>query len=109
MDIKVQEQGKYLVVSPSGRLDATSAQGFEAEMSKLAAGGSNFIIMDMAGLEYISSAGLRSVLLLAKTVRAAKGELRFAAFQPPVAEVFSISGFSSMFAIFPSLAEALEK
>lgn len=106
MNVATEQRGDFLVVSPAGRLDTNTAAAFEAELMKLAGDSAN-IVMDMSGLDFVSSAGLRVILLLAKKNRAAKGKLRFAALQDAVEEVFTMSGFSSMFSFFPSVEEAL--
>lgn len=106
MNVATEQKGDFLVISPAGRLDTNTAAEFETTLMKLADKSSN-IVMDMAGLDFVSSAGLRVILLLAKKNRAARGKLRFAALQDAVEEVFTMSGFSSMFSFFPTVDEAL--
>lgn len=65
------------------------------------------LVVNLGGLEYISSAGLRSVLTLIKAAKASGTALRFCAMQPMVADVFKVSGFSAMLAIFDTLEAAL--
>ena len=69
--------------------------------------GEKRLIIDCSALEFISSAGLRSLLLAVKKMKAAGGVIGLAALQPNVKEVFDISGFSALFTIHSTTAEAL--
>ncbi|MDD3978369.1 MAG: STAS domain-containing protein, partial [Methanomicrobium sp.] len=90
-----------------GRIDAITAPEFEKSMSELISKGENNLIINFSGLEYISSAGLRSILATAKRIKAEGGKILFAGLQGPVEEVFKISGFYSIFNIFDSETAAL--
>lgn len=70
--------------------------------------GEKRLVLDCAGLDFISSAGLRSLLLAVKKMKAAGGGISLAALQPNVKEVFDISGFSALFTIHGSRADALK-
>ena len=63
--------------------------------------------LDFTKLDYISSAGLRVLLGAAKTLLASGGSLGIFGLNPSVLEVFEISGFSTILAVYPSEAEAL--
>jgi anti-sigma B factor antagonist len=63
--------------------------------------------MDLGGVDYISSAGFRTILVLARKINGSGGQIRFCGLKGMVQEVFSISGFNSLFPVFPSLTEAL--
>ena len=69
-------------------------------------GGGRFIV-DLAGLEYISSAGLRGILTIGKACKAAKAALAFCSMQAMVADMFKLSGFTSILTVYASLEEAL--
>lgn len=107
MEIAVTKSGRFHVLGVRGRLDALTAPEFEAEARKLLDDGVTSLILDMSDLVFVSSAGLRAILSLAKTLRAGQGEVRFAGLQPAVKEVFTISGFTSLFPIHASVTEAL--
>jgi anti-anti-sigma factor len=111
MEIKLNLtwQGSFLVLGLTGELDAETAPAFEAAADTLIEEGARFVVLDMSGLAFISSAGLRAVLTLAKELRAVRGEVRFAALQKTVAEVFAMAGFNRLFGIFPDVAAALAK
>lgn len=95
------------IVTLSGRLDAVTAPEYERKMRELIDGGDLRFVVDFAQLDYISSAGLRGLLVTAKLLKAKKGELRFANVAGTVKEVFDISGFNSIFPMDDSLAASL--
>ncbi len=108
MNIEKSECGKILLIKVSGRLDANTAKRFEEECSLLAEE-KNRLVMDLSGLEYISSAGLRSVLSVGKKIKASNGRYVFCNLQPMVKEVFKISGFNSIFPMYDNLEDAIEE
>jgi anti-sigma B factor antagonist len=109
MDCQSEKRGGKVVVKPSGRMDANTSQIFEAECKKWIENGEKNLIADLGGLEYISSAGLRSVLVIGKKLKATGGELSLCNLNGMVEEVFHMSGFDKIFNIFDVLEAAFEK
>jgi anti-anti-sigma factor len=109
MDIVVQEAQGAAIVAPTGRLDATNAREFEAKVDQCIAAGHRQVVMDFAGLEYISSAGLRSILAAAKTLKARQGVLSLCRVSGLVRDVLSVSGFDSFLTIYADRAQALAR
>ena len=107
MEITDRKQGDTVVVSVKGRMDAISAPEFEKDMDARIGQGETHFVIDLAELDYISSAGLRSILALAKKLKTGEGTLHLAALKAPVKEVFDISGFSSIIPIFDTVDAAL--
>ena len=106
MDIKESQQDGVTLVALSGRLDSsTSAQFEQYILTKV--GGQPRLIVDFSNLDYISSAGLRVLLLTAKKVKQGNGKLILCALQEHIREVFEISGFLSILDIRASEADAL--
>lgn len=108
MNIAIEEKSaKLTVISLAGRMDAGNAgefnEAFNAALETRPAG----LIINLGGLQYISSAGLRSILTLIKTAKGSNTALKFCGMQPMVADVFKVSGFSTMLAIFDTLDAAL--
>ena len=97
------------VVSVTGRIDAASASLLETEFSRLIEGGERRIIVDMGGLEYISSSGLRVLLAAKKNLKKVGGDLAIAALKPFVREVFEISGFLRIFSDYDTVEEAARR
>jgi anti-anti-sigma factor len=109
MEIATRKEGGAMVVSVTGRIDAVTAPEFEKGLSALIAGGEIVLLLNLNGLEYISSAGLRSILTTAKQLKAQEGKLIFSGLNGPVKDVFKISGFGSIFKIFETEEEALRQ
>jgi anti-anti-sigma factor len=97
-------EGTVQVVELAGRLDHATAALFDSQIAALPG---NRVVLNLAKLDYISSAGLRSVLGALKKLAASGGVLALAAPIPSVVEVFEISGFITLVKIFPTAAEAV--
>lgn len=107
MDVKVEKEGQAVVLSLHGRVDSAVAKGFEdAVLGGFEDG--NKVIIDFSMLDYISSAGLRVILMAAKKLKTSSGLLHLCGMKPHIKEVFDISGFSSMLSIKENRAEALK-
>jgi anti-anti-sigma factor len=90
------------IVRPQGRLDSASSPQFERDLLSDIDTGIRKLLIDFSELQYISSAGLRTILLAAKRMKASGGRLVLCSLSPQIAEVFDISGFSSILDIQPS-------
>ena len=107
MNIKEAKTEKAMVLMIEGRLDSRTSGILEkAFLTKIEAGEKNFVV-DFSGMDYISSAGLRVLLMAAKKTKAAGGKVVLSALSTNVLEVFEIAGFSSIFEIFSSQEEAI--
>ncbi|MCX5853171.1 MAG: STAS domain-containing protein [Deltaproteobacteria bacterium] len=108
MEIKTKKEKNTVIVSVKGRMDAVTSPEFEKSLSTLIAAGENDFLINLHQLEYISSAGLRSILTVAKLLKTKDGKILFAALQGPVKDVFNISGFGAIFKIHETEEEALK-
>lgn len=109
MKIEGKKENGRLIVLVEGRMDAVSAPEFDRRCDEWIAEGAGFFIIDFGGLEYISSAGLRSLLVLGKKLSSKKGKVVIAALKDVVKEVFTISGFGLIFAIEDTVEAALKQ
>lgn len=107
MDLQTRTEGSAIVVTLSGRLDAVTAPEFEKSIRELIDSGNIYIVVDFAQLDYISSAGLRGLLLMAKLLNAKGGQSCLANVKGNVRSVFDMCGFCSVFKMENSVAEAL--
>lgn len=96
-----------LILQPKKRIDSSTAKSFEEQANALVDGGPKKVIIDLSGLDYISSAGLRVVLTTAKRVKAAGGALTLCGVSNNVKDVFEVSGFASIFGMHAGVEEAL--
>ena len=106
MDIKETRKGAFMVVSLSGRLDSLQAEGAKQRFLDIG-NHETRILVDCAGLEYISSAGLGVFLLLLKTMMKKGGEFWICGLNERIREVFEISGLHKVFTLYKSQEEAL--
>lgn len=89
-------------LSISGRLDAVSAVEADRDFNSVIDAGHDSLLVNLDNLDYISSAGLRVLLVVAKRIQQSGGKVVLCALSNNVKEVFEISGFSSIFNIFPT-------
>lgn len=97
------------VVKLIERIDSLSSREVESALLAIAAGGARNIICDLAATKYISSAGLRVLLVVAKTLKKAGGQLLIVCAKTGyVYEVMETAGFTSMISVFDSVSEAAQ-
>ncbi len=95
MKVETCKEGRAVLVSPSGRLDGAGAPALEAELRDAARQGDR-VVLDGRAIDYISSAGLRALLVGAKACVQEGSELAIAAFQPQCRAVMEASGLLSV-------------
>jgi anti-sigma B factor antagonist len=98
MKTRVESLGPITVVISEGRLDFGAAGAFQTAIEQ-ALTGATALIIDCAGLEYVSSAGLRVFLLAARSSQSAGRPFALCTLKPAVREVFDVSGFSRVIAV----------
>ena len=110
MQVTAVRHADVLVVAVTGRIDYMNAEEFKSalqpHLANCVASGDR-VVLDLSRLEYVSSAGLRVLMIAAKDVRARKGTLVAVSLQPVVREIFEISRFTLVFDIFDSVQDAL--
>lgn len=107
MEFNSYKQDKFFIVEVSGRMDAVTAQEFEKSCLEWIGLGESRLLVDLKGVDYLSSAGLRSILVVGKKIKSMGGVLSFSSLTPNVDHVFSISNFGAMFTVYDSLETAL--
>ena len=109
--VEIEETAGCRVVSVTGRVDHTNSTEFLETLGRHARekGGPGGMVVDLAGLEFITSAGLRALLVAHRTVAAAGGRLVVTGLHGVVKEVFRISKFDSLLAVAETRAEAVEQ
>ena len=105
--VKTGNENNALVVKVTGRMDAVTAPEFEKTMGLWIDAGEKCFVVDLSSLEYISSAGLRNILVIAKKLKAINGKILLAAMEESVNEVFTISGFDSIIPIYDTVQSAI--
>ncbi|MBL8380517.1 MAG: STAS domain-containing protein [Burkholderiales bacterium] len=110
MEFASRRYAEVVVASANGRIDHAGAEPFKSALQPLidqCVEGSDRVVLDFSGVEYISSVGLRVLMLAAKQVKAQKGTIVIAAMQPVVKEIFDISRFNYVYAAFPTVRDAV--
>ena len=109
MDLTPRRFGNTVVLSPSGRIDHATSEEFKVALLEQvgSAAGKNPIVLDLGGVEYIASTGLRALMLASRQAKAQGSTLVTAALQPLVHEVFEIARFTLVFKVFGSVRDAL--
>jgi anti-anti-sigma factor len=109
MEITIQKGEDAVIVGLEGRLDTTSAPAFQKNMEELISQGDTKIVLDCKEMVYLSSAGLRSLLVVAKKAAAAGGCVHCCTLQAMVKSVFDVAGFTGKIPVFGSVEEALKQ
>ena len=111
MEIATSQDDSIRVLKLTGRLDQASADNFHQalipHLNDCSANGKP-LLLDFSGVEYISSVGLRVMILAAKQVKAQNGRVAIANLTPIVAEVFQIGRFNLVFQVFQNIEDALK-
>ena len=107
MEFMREQDGAVTLVRLIGRLDARSVDQAEETLLGALGGDPPRVALDMSEMSYISSAGLRVLLKLAKQVQQGRGRLTLFGLPPNVRHVFAVSGFDTILAIHPDRADAV--
>ncbi len=106
MNVTVNSQEGITIAEFIGRMDATNATVFEETLDKCFANGQKKIIIDFSNLEYISSAGLRSILIIEKKRNSNAAQIVFCSLQSTVNDIFQISAFRTILQVVANIDEA---
>jgi anti-sigma B factor antagonist len=107
MKTEVMEENGSTVITVTGTVDALTAPDLAKILVSQIAEGHVNLIVDLIGVEFMSSAGLRTLLGGVKEARTNGGDLRIASTNPGIDKVLKMSGFQSIAKVFPSQAEAV--
>lgn len=106
MEITPERDGSTLILKADGRIDGTNATQFQDDLKQHIESGDQAVILDFEELSYISSAGLRVILLTAKDMQSAKVKFAVCSLSKPVKDVFTISGFDQIIDIHDTRSAA---
>ena len=107
MDLTTVKIGAATVLDAVGRIDSATAKALEEKLLGLIKEAPSALIVDFAGVNYISSAGLRVLLVAAKQSKAAHCKFALCSLKAQVRDVFDISGFGTIIALHPDRDSAL--
>jgi stage II sporulation protein AA (anti-sigma F factor antagonist) len=109
MTLATETTASATIIPLQGQINSANATALEAEVLTILDGGIKRLLLDFSALDYISSAGLRMVLVVAKRIKKEGGLLVLCGMQPHVHEVFDISGFLAILNVEPNRAAALAR
>lgn len=107
MQISDEPVGDICVVTAQGRLDGSTSAIFMQRFEVLIVGDRPKLLIDLSGIDFVTSAGLRAVLGIVKKVKAANGILAVCGVQAPVREILDITGLTPMMQIYPQRADGI--
>lgn len=108
MEIQTTGQGGATVLSARGRVDSMTAGRLGDALNAAITAGNTLLVLDLSGVDYMSSAGLRELVNALKKVKRASGDLRLAQPSRRVREVMEMAGLDTIFLIFETSDEAVE-
>ncbi len=107
MQIEHTRRDQVTVLAPNGRIDTTTSGTVDDAVRSAIDAGARILVIDFSGVDYISSAGLRVFLVLARRMRELGGRLVLCGLGQPVRQVFQLAGFLPLFTVSSSLDAAL--
>lgn len=107
MNISTDRQGGALIAKAEGRVDGANALEFHEALLAAVSPDDTGMVLDFEGISYISSAGLRVVLLVAKMLQKQNAKMAVCSLSDSIREIFEISGFDKIIPVHPTRADAL--
>jgi anti-anti-sigma factor len=111
LQLSERRVGRAVVLAPTGRVDMGTADQLRDRLIPLvttAAKAGDSVVLDFSGVDYISSAGLRVLMLAAKEARTCGGKIAVAGLQPLVNEIFQISRFDKVLPCHAGVDDAIK-
>ncbi len=109
ISISSRREGSATVMQVKGRIDAVTAPGFERACLEVMRGSEKLMVIDFGEVLFLSSAGLRSLLVVSKKLWERGGVLRLANIPRGIGQVFELSNFYSLLPHFDSVEKAIEE
>jgi anti-anti-sigma factor len=107
MDVKVENRGAVSVMAVAGSIDALTAPQLTTAFEDQVQSGHVHLVVDLSGVDYTSSAGLRALLGTMKGARTGGGDLRLAGVRDEVRRVLEMSGFTTILKVFDTVDDAV--
>jgi anti-anti-sigma factor len=107
MKTDVRHENGVTVVAVSGSVDALTAAEMAGVIASQIAEGRVNLVIDLTGLDFMSSAGLRTLLGAVKETRSNGGDLRIASSNPGIDKVLKMSGFNNIAKVFTNSGDAV--
>ncbi len=111
MEFSSRKLDDVVLAVPVGQIDHPNAQQLQQALTPIlddSSAGKTALVLDFTGVTYVSSMGLRVLMVAAKQMRSRSARMAVAALQPVVAEIFDIARFRHVVEVFPSVRDALQ-
>jgi anti-anti-sigma factor len=108
MEIDISVMDDVVSIALKGRIDASGAPDVERKLLSLLSGGSRKLVADLSKVAFISSAGLKALLVALKESKRVNGDLRLAGIPAHVQEVLDLTGFSTIFKLHATVEDAAQ-
>ena len=105
--IEIDSFKRVDVVKVEGRIDSSNAREFDEALKKLIDQGRNNLVLDMSGVNYMSSAGLRAMVTALRATKKNSGDVRLADPSPRIKEVLKLAGLESVFTTYEDRVAAV--
>jgi len=109
MEITEEKTDRCVIIGISGRLDTTNYSRLENKLMELIESSQDQILVECSALDYVSSSGLRVLLMALKKITLMKGKFVLCGLQRNIREIFEVSGFTNIFEVYSSRADALQE
>lgn len=106
MEAQVEEKGDVVLVRVKGRLDAASSPQLEKKINSIIETGHFKLILNLAGVDYLSSAGMRLMLSVSKKLKHLEGKVIACSLSEEVMDVIKMAGFHQVLEIYPTEEES---
>ncbi len=107
LSVSTEHNDSAVIMCPAGRIDGNTVSILEGALQEQYDAGYNILVFDFKELNYISSAGLRVLLLTARRSQQSGGKVIFCGLAENISQIFQISGFNDILNVKSSRAEAL--
>jgi anti-sigma B factor antagonist len=107
MDVSTVNYKRCSVMTVTGRIDSNTAPEFEETLKELVGGGQHNLVLDLSGVEFLSSAGLRGMVSSLKACKNGGGTLALAKPSSRVVEVMQLAGLTALFTVFDDVTAAV--
>ena len=107
MEISAEREGGAVIARANGRIDSSNSREFHSGLDAVVSDDDSAVVLNFEDVSYISSAGMRVILLTAKSLQSSGTKFVLCSMEEPIREVFKISGFDKIIPILGSQSEAL--
>jgi anti-sigma B factor antagonist len=108
MEIAETRHGEVLILALTGRLDTETSGQLQEHWLKRIDEGDRWFVLDASDLAYVSSSGLRVLLIAAKRLKDPEGGIAVCGLAPRLQQVFEMTGFTTMFQVRPTREDAMQ-